>query len=125
MHFCVWFVVDSGTCMGIFFVTHGLSFFVSGHSDFLFRRSCIKKVIYEKTFTRQVYVFVIGSVNFWCGLLLALPLRWTFFFVPYGLPLFVFGRHDFPFTRLCRKQFRQGKLSWSLHQIRTTIFLLG
>jgi len=30
-----------------------------------------------------------------------------------------------PFTRLCRKQFRQGKLLWSWHQIRTTIFLLG
>ena len=97
MHFCAWFVADSGTCMGILFVTHGLFVFFC-HNDFSFRRSCSKKVIYEKTSTRQVYVFVICSVNFLCGLLLALPLGWTFLFLPYGLSLFVCGRHDFPFT---------------------------
>ena len=72
----------------------------------------------KKTSTRQVYVFVICSMNFLCGLLLALPLGWTFLFLPYGMSLFVCGRQDFPFTLQGCAGNSLDKVSYHGHYIR-------
>ena len=108
-------------------VTHGLCLFVFGHSDFSFRRSCSKKVIYEKNIHQaslclchlfyEFFVWFVAGSATWMDIFVSS--LWHVFVCLWssGFSIYI--------TRLCRKQFRQSKLSWSLYQIRTTIFLLA